>query len=364
VTGPALDVVIVGGGPGGLATACEAALQGLRATVLEQHELPRAKACGEGLLPPAAEALGDLGVRLPEARSSPILGLRYVDGGGVATGRFRRGTGLGANRLVLSQALLARAHELGVEVRTGVRVTGLAQSHSGVEVSTDRGATRGSWLVGADGLASGVRDMVGIRSRRGPARFGCRRHYRVRGGSEPFVEIHWGDRVEAYVTPIGAGQVGVAFLWWSDVGRPHRGFLEEFPALSDRLGEPTDAARGAGPFSVRVERRFRGRVLLVGDAAGYLDALTGEGVGIALDGARAAVEAIVQGRPELYEAWWGRATRRHLIATRSLLVVARRPRLRAAVMAAARRFPGMLERAIGLAVAPAPRPGARGRPSR
>jgi flavin-dependent dehydrogenase len=363
-TGSVRDVVVVGGGPGGLAAACEAARRGLRATLLEQHDLPRAKACGEGLLPTAVEALRDLGVRLPEAASSPILGLRYVDAGGVATGRFRGRAGLGAQRLVLSRALLGRALELGVDVRTGVRVTGVAQTASGVEALTDCGAFRGSWLVAADGLASRVREMVGIGSRRGPARFGSRRHYRARGGFEPFVEVHWGERVEAYVTPVGAGQVGVALLWWADVGRPHRGFLAEFPALACRLEEPTDGPRGAGPFDVRVERRAHGRVLLVGDAAGYVDALTGEGVGLALEGARAAIGSVARGQPELYESWWGRATRRHRIATRSLLAVARRPRLRGVLMAAARRFPGLLEQAIGLAVAPVPRLGARGPESR
>jgi len=349
LSGTGCDVVVAGGGPAGLATACEAALRGMRAVVVEQHELPRIKACGEGLLPPAAEALASLGVRLPDDATSPILGLRYVDSRGVATGRFRRGRGLGASRAVLSAALRDRARELGVEVRTGVRATGVTQSEAAVELATDRGPIRGRWLVGADGLRSRVRELAGIASQPGAARFGTRRHYRVRGAFEPFVEVHWGQGVEAYVTPVGGAQVGVAFLWWAGIGRSHRGFLGEFPALAARLGEASDGPRGAGPFCVRVERRVAGRVLLVGDAAGYLDALTGEGVGLALAGARAGIEAIRLGRPDLYEAWWKRATRRHLAWTRALLVLARRPALRSALMVVARGCPPLLERAVAAA---------------
>ena len=105
------------------------------------------------------------------------------------------------------------------------------------------------------------------------------------------MEVHWGSYGEAYVTPVGADLVGVAVL--SAQPGAVRGAAQRFPQLRERLANASAAtrARGAGPLRQRVARRVAGRVLLVGDAGGYVDALTGEGISLGMAQARAAVSA-------------------------------------------------------------------------
>ena len=135
---------------------------------------------------------------------------------------------------------------------------------------------------------------------RGPAapRYGLRRHYRVAPWTD-LVEVHLTPRAEAYVTPVSPDVVGIALL----LPRPGDGSFEArlsaFPALSRRLAGAACASdvRGAGPMRQDVRRRVYGRVLLVGDASGYLDALTGEGLGVGLAQAEALARCLAAGRP-------------------------------------------------------------------
>src|SRR5207302_223360 len=94
--------------------------------------------------------------------------------------------------------------------------------------------------------------------------------------------------VEAYVTPAGVNRVGVAFLWEAPGPTTFDEMLARFPALADRLGgaHADSKAVGAGPLLQQVKRMVSGRVLLLGDAAGYVDALTGEGLSLAFAQAR------------------------------------------------------------------------------
>ncbi len=124
---------------------------------------------------------------------------------------------------------------------------------------------------------------------------------------------------------------------------------ERFPRLLGRLdGGSTggsgsgrgDPVRGAGPLRQRASRPGPGRVLLVGDAAGYVDALTGEGLSLGLACGRAAVGCLLAGRPEAYEQAWWRITRRYRWLTGTLLATSRRPALRRAVVPAASALPG------------------------
>src|SRR5262249_13901530 len=111
--------------------------------------------CGEGLLPPGVEELAALGVRVPPERSAPFLGIRFVDAHALAEGRFGRGPGLGIRRTALSAALLARARELGAEVRLGESVTGFVPgARGGVRVRIGARELEAGLLVGADGLHS------------------------------------------------------------------------------------------------------------------------------------------------------------------------------------------------------------------
>ncbi len=341
--------MIVGGGPAGLGVAIEAAAAGKSAVVIERCRGPVDKACGEGLMPPGVARLRAMGVEPPAWGSHPFTGIRYVDGDVVAEATFPDGPGLGVRRLALSEALRDRAAALGVTLLDGTEAMGWTEDAAGVRLETSRGPIRARWLVAADGLHSRVRKDAGIEatplSLKG-RRLGVRRHFTVRPWSDK-VEVWWGDGAEAYVTPVGPERVGVAFLWSGGKG-DHDSLLTRFPALAERLGPAESVVRGAGPFGVRVARRTRGRVLLVGDAAGYLDPLTGEGVSLAWECGAALVQRTIAGDPAGYEADWARITRRHLFFTGLALQLARRPWLRRRVIRALRRFPTGFAGFLGL----------------
>lgn len=339
---PSWDFVVVGGGPAGLAVAMEAVRAGASALVVERGRGAVDKACGEGLMPAGVAALQRLGVAPPAWGTHPFRGIRYIDGEVVAEAHFVDGTGLGVRRLALSEAMEARADALGVERWAGTEALGWRETASGVELDTSRGIVSGRWLVGADGLHSRVRREAGFGVTTGPGRrLGIRRHFAVRPWAD-VVEVWWGDGVEAYVTPVGPEQVGVAFLWSGGKG-DYETFLGRFPALAARLGPVDSALRGAGPFDVRVATRHRGRVLLAGDAGGYVDAITGEGISLALHAAPALVAAALAGRPEAWTTAADALHARHVRFTRLLLTTTRRPWLRRRIIRALRRFPAGFE---------------------
>lgn len=314
-----VDLLVAGGGPAGLATALLARRAGLSVMVVEPRADPIDKACGEGLMPGGLARLLALGV---DPAGVPFHGIAYRAGERCAHARFAAGPGRGVRRTTLQAALRARAAQAGIEWMSG-RVAGLRQDAHGVEAA----GVRARWLVGADGLHSRVRRETGIASTAGaPARFGQRRHYAVAPWSD-LVEVWWSAHAEAYVTPVAPDLVGIAILH-RRAGLRYEALLDGFPELKARLGgaEPAGPVRGAGPLRRTVQARVRGRVLLVGDAAGYEDALTGEGVSLALDQAEAAVSALVSGDLAGYETQWRRRTRTYRLLTRGLvLLTAARP---------------------------------------
>lgn len=322
------DILVVGGGPGGLATALHARRHGLSVIVAEPRESPIDKACGEGLMPGGLRELTSLSV---DPIGMPFRGIAYVSEQRRAEALFQTGPGRGVRRTTLHAALAARAKEQDTEwIRA--KVTAVEQDAHGVTAA----GVRARWLVGADGLHSAVRRAVGIPATTGtPRRHGLRWHYRVPPWSE-FVEVHWSRWGEAYVTPVEPDLVGVAIL---SRQRPE---LDWFPWLAERLrGGSRGQARGCGPLRQVVSRRVAGRVLLVGDAAGYEDALTGEGISLAVKQAREAVHAIVSDTPQYYESAWHRVTRDYRMVTRGL-VLASTPRVvRRAIVPACALLPPM-----------------------
>ncbi|WP_214410895.1 NAD(P)/FAD-dependent oxidoreductase [Sphaerisporangium fuscum] len=328
-----IDVLVAGGGPAGLATAVYAALAGMEAVVVEPRPVPVDKACGEGLMPTGVAALGALGVAV---EGHPLRGIRYLDRRHGVEAEFRDGHGLGVRRTSLHAALAHRARELGVKIVQG-RVEEPRQGAEWVEAA----GLRARWLAAADGLHSPLRRRLGLElPDRAPRRYGLRRHFRVAPWTG-FVEVHWTAGAEAYVTPVAGDLVGVAVL--SGERKPYDEHLAAFPALLERLaGAPAaTAVRGAGPLRQRVRSRVAGRVLLVGDAAGYVDALTGEGVSLGLLSARALVGCLRAGRPEAYETAWRRLSFRHRLLTGALLAARRRPATARLIVPAARRLPAV-----------------------
>jgi len=349
----AFDLVIAGAGPAGLATAIRARLAGLDAIVLERRRTLD-KACGEGIMPAGTAALAEMGVRFAEGDGSPFLGIRYVEGDRVAEGRFAGPPGLGVRRTVLARQLLSRARELGAVVDTARPLEGWTVEGNVVRVRTPAGDVRGSLLVGADGLHSRVRQLAGlrrIRPRRHPAprRFGVRRHFAIAPWSD-LVEVHLADGAEAYVTPVAPDLVGVAVLF--SPSRPTPGYeslLSRFPTLRERLAGagPVDRARGAGPLRQPVRGRIADRVALVGDAAGYLDALTGQGIEIGLEAARLLVDTVRAGHGlERYDASVRRLVRRYRIGAELLLRVTRSRIGRRGLVGLLRASPALFDRAV------------------
>lgn len=335
------DVLIIGGGPIGLAAAIDATLAGTSATVIEPRTGPIDKACGEGLMPGALAALHRLGV---DPDGHPIAGISYQKPGREAVHRFRGDPGRGVRRTTLHAALAERATELGVEIREG-KVSELRQAETSVTATlTDGGELSANWLLGCDGLHSTVRELVGLGiaadlARAGRTRrFGIRRHFAIEPWSD-FVEVHWAHDAEVYLTPVSEHELGIAVL-----GTQHTDFdtvVRSIPALAERLAtaEPSSSLRGAGPFRQRTTARTRGRVMLVGDASGYVDAITGEGIRVGLAQAHAAVTAIAAGDAHRYERAWKRETRDFRVLTSGLVALGASP-LRSAIVPLAKGLPG------------------------
>jgi flavin-dependent dehydrogenase len=336
-----VDVLVVGAGPVGLGTAVMAALAGLSVAVAERRADPVDKACGEGLMPSAVRALADLGV---DPAGRPFRGIKYLAADGVRSAQalFPDGPGRGVRRTVLQAALRQRAAELGVG-RLDLDVREVHQDPTVVHA----GGVRARWLVAADGLHSGIRRQLGLQLPAAPRpRYGLRRHFGLAPWTD-LVEVHWSTDAEAYVTPVGPAEVGVAVL--TEVrGGTYSEWLERFPALRDRLGcaPPCSAVLGSGPLEQNSSRRVDGRVLLVGDAAGYVDALTGEGIAVGLAQARAAVGCLLQGRPEEYEQAWRVATRRYRVLTRGVRFAARHQTLRRRLVPTAAGLPTVFGAAV------------------
>jgi menaquinone-9 beta-reductase len=390
-----VDVVVVGGGPGGCATALACARHGLEVLLLDRARFPRDKPCGEGLLPSGVGALAQLGLLADAARDAQRLeGVGFsidtpdaavLDGAPTAYARFpddgpEPAFGLGVRRLRFDALLVAAARaQPTVTVLEGVTATEpLRDGGTVVGMATSVGPIRARLVVAADGLRSRLRRQLGLerpsprRSRPGTDdRIGLRAHLRVRRlPFGPRVRVLVGPELEHYLTPIAPTEIQVALLG------PRAAFVRAglsaatfWPRLRahPRLGplfadaEPLDRPLGAGPFRQRVTHVVTDGALLVGDAAGYIDAITGEGMGAALRQGLAAGDVLAHAfavagrahRAPLPAAALEPYARAHCALTRDpdrlteiVLWLARHPRLARRAIASLSRRPALLQRLL------------------
>jgi len=298
------DVVVVGGGPAGTATAIFLKQQGHDVLLLDEARFPRDKVCGESVSPGAWPLLESLGAKdaIRELKPHPLRGMLLTSPAGrVVRGDYPEGTmGLGLKRSVLDAVLLALARQQGVEVEEGVRVTALEFKDGGVTgvVCSERhiGARL---VVGADGRRSLVARRLGLlREHRRLRKFAVRGHFEDVEGLEERGEMHVGGGGYCGVAPLSPGSANVTFVLdrrdMAAASGNLAGFymktLRRWPGLAERLERArlVSVPRSIGPLALEAARVSAPGALLVGDSAGFYDPFTGEGVTLALRSARLA----------------------------------------------------------------------------
>jgi flavin-dependent dehydrogenase len=309
------EVIVVGGGPGGSATATLLAAAGHRVLLLDKARFPRHKACSEFINPAAVQILHELGMddALAEAQPHRTEGMMIhapdgqrflVDFPAVQPGQ----TALGLSRFRLDQLLLQGADQAGAMVQQGAHVRDIicqAGRVVGVEATIDgvRELIRAPVVSGADGRHSTVSRCLGLDAPvRWPRRTGLVAHYRGVTGLDRWGELHVGLGAYAGLATLEDGLTNVAYVAGAQAVAERSTTLETFfergleqiPAVAAKLAgaERIGRIRGMGPMAHRTRQVTGDGVLLIGDAASFLDPFTGEGIYEALRAAQLAAPVV------------------------------------------------------------------------
>jgi geranylgeranyl reductase family protein len=314
------EVLVVGAGPAGSAAAAAVARTGRDVLLVESHQHPRPKACAEYASPRIAEELQRLG--LPDDAwqpdALPVRGMRVIRGADAVemtyhdAGGQRPAWGLDRERFdaalaahavdngarLLERTALDDVHWRGGQDATGGRVTGAS-----LRTATGRLTVRCQWLIGADGARSRTARSLNVDLGAGrPRRLGLVAHYEAVPELADHGEMHVGSGYYIGLAPLARNRlnVGMALPMNGDrLGAEDRfAFaIQGIPAVAARLGgsRRLTPIRGASPIGHRVRRSAGRGCMLIGDAAGFIDPFTGEGIYRALRSARAAAEALGNG---------------------------------------------------------------------
>ncbi|HTC74728.1 MAG TPA: NAD(P)/FAD-dependent oxidoreductase [Edaphobacter sp.] len=363
----ACDVLVVGAGPAGLASAIASARQGLHVEVVDAMKPPIDKACGEGLMPDTLEALAAIGFTnldqiLRTTENHRLRGIRFLGDHTspthtalTAEAVFPQNPGRGIRRTVLHQILLDRAASLGVRFHWENSVQSIAPKADGAIVHSNRQTLRARYLVGADGPRSRIAAWAGltddsIQSRR----IGLRQHYTIAPWTD-FVEVYWGNFGQAYVTPNSSNEVCVAFIANKKFPSSEEA-LNHFPTLRRHLAaaQPNGPARGSITLGRKLRRVTNGNVALIGDASGSVDAVTGEGMALCFRQAAALSLALQADDLAQYQRAHRRIQRLPSLMSRSLLLMDRSPVLRDNVLRTFQRNPWLFARLLQMHIGHSP----------
>ena len=316
----AADVLVVGAGPAGAATAILLAEQGLAVTVLERGPRARPKVCGEYLSPEAGRVLDRLGALkvLDAGGAVALAGMRITaPDGTVLTGRYGavggfrpyREQAIGVSRATLDGALLDRVRAQPVDLYLGVRVTDVVVEHGdvvgvvGVDGAGARVEMRARVVVAADGRASAIAHALGCRRPHRLARMALVTYVVGVPDCRDVGEIFVDPPDYAILNPLAPDRVNLSLVVPLAHAVPWRSRLEDFfaarvkqlPHLARRLAGARRVAplSSMGPLAYRVTPPREGGVLFVGDAAGFYDPFTGEGIFTALRSAELAADTLV-----------------------------------------------------------------------
>jgi geranylgeranyl reductase family protein len=306
------DLLVVGAGPAGSALAAAAAADGHDVLLIEAAHHPRPKVCAEYASPRIAEELARLGADGWQGAAIPLRGMRVVFGDASAeihyAHRASPRTAWGLDRLRFDAVLARHARARGARLLEGARLVNLLWRRdrvSAARVMTRDGELqiRAEWVVGADGARSRSARLLGVeRPVRFPRRLGLVAHYEGVAGLEDHGEMHVGDGYYVGLAPTPGGELNVGMALPMRRGSAARRFaaaIAGLPAVADRLrsSRRITPIRGAAPIGHRVSQVAGPGWLLIGDAAGFVDPFTGEGIYRALRSARAAAHALRSGDP-------------------------------------------------------------------
>jgi geranylgeranyl reductase family protein len=369
------DVIVVGGGPAGSAVATNLRLAGYDVLLLDAARFPRDKICGEGVSPEAWRLLEALGAaaRVRALSPHPLRGMTLVAPDGTAFSGDYGEPGFALRREALDPALLERAREAGVDVREGQRVTDLRLEDGKVAgvVAENGGAPssfRARLVVGADGRRSRVARRLGLlREHAHLRKFAVRGYWDGMEGLSDHGEMHVVGGGYCGIAPLSATSANVAFvLDESEMARAagdlegfyRRALRQRWPRLHERLAAARllSAPRCIGPLALVARRVSAPRVLLVGDAAGFYDPFTGEGVTLALRSAEIAasvadraLRADTLDDLSAYDRRRDEATRHKFLLNRLLQRVIGWPGLSNLVARRLRRRPDLADQLVGIA---------------